>query len=350
MERKIEVGVLGATGMVGQQFVNQLRDHPWFDLRWLGASERSAGKPYQEAVNWIQASAIPESVASRTVHLSKPENGTPRLVFSALEASVAGEIEQAFASAGHFVVSNSKNHRMDADVPLLIPEVNADHAGLIAVQRKNRGWNGAIVTNPNCSTITMVMGLAPLKPFGIKKVIASTMQAISGAGYPGLPSMDIVANVIPYIGGEEEKMQRETQKLLGDFKGDRVEPLDAVVSAHCNRVGVVDGHTVTVSVELEQRPTIAELEASFVSFRGIPQEKSLPTAPKQPVHLMKEPDRPQPRKDALLEQGMAVSVGRVRVCPVLDYKFVVLGHNTIRGAAGAAVLNAELMLSDGLLD
>ncbi len=350
MEKKIEAGVLGATGMVGQQFVNQLRDHPWFDLTWLGASERSAGKPYHEAANWIQDSSIPDSVASRTVHLSKPESGTPRLVFSALDASVAGEIERAFASAGHFVVSNSKNHRMDADVPLLIPEVNADHAGLIAVQRKNRGWSGAIVTNPNCSTIAMVMGLAALKPFGIKKVIASTMQAISGAGYPGLPSMDIMANVIPYIGGEEEKMQQETLKLLGDFKGDRVELLDAVVSAHCNRVGVVDGHTIAVSVELEQKPSIAELEAAFVSFRGAPQEKNLPTAPKQPVHLMRQADRPQPRRDALIEGGMAVSVGRVRQCPVLDYKFVVLGHNTIRGAAGAAALNAELMLTEGLLD
>ena len=350
MEKKIEVGVLGATGMVGQQFVNQLRGHPWFDLTWLGASERSAGKLYHEAANWMQNSSIPESAASRTVQACQPENGAPKLVFSALDASVAGEIEQAFASAGHFIVSNSKNHRMDADVPLLIPEVNADHAGLIAVQRKNRGWSGAIVTNPNCSTIAMVMGLAPLKPFGIKKVIASTMQAISGAGYPGLASMDIVANVIPYIGGEVEKMQCETQKLLGDFKGGRVEPLDAVVSAHCNRVGVVDGHTVAVSVELEQKPAIAELEAAFVSFRGAPQEKNLPTAPKQPVHLMTQPDRPQPRRDALIEQGMAVSVGRVRVCPVLGYKFVVLGHNTIRGAAGAAVLNAELMLSEGLLD
>ena len=350
MEKKIEVGVLGATGMVGQQFVNQLRGHPWFDLTWLGASERSAGKLYHEAANWMQNSSIPESAASRTVQACQPENGAPKLVFSALDASVAGEIEQAFASAGHFIVSNSKNHRMDADVPLLIPEVNADHAGLIAVQRKNRGWSGAIVTNPNCSTIAMVMGLAPLKPFGIKKVIASTMQAISGAGYPGLASMDIVANVIPYIGGEEEKMQCETQKLLGDFKGGRVEPLDAVVSAHCNRVGVVDGHTVAVSVELEQKPAIAELEAAFVSFRGAPQEKNLPTAPKQPVHLMTQPYRPQPRRDALIEQGMAVSVGRVRVCPVLGYKFVVLGHNTIRGAAGAAVLNAELMLSEGLLD
>ena len=350
MEKKTEVGVLGATGMVGQQFVNQLQDHPWFDLTWLGASERSAGKPYHEAASWTQDNPIPESVASRTVHSSTPENGAPQLVFSALDASVAGEIEQAFASAGHFVISNSKNHRMDADVPLLIPEVNADHAGLIAVQRKKRGWKGAIVTNPNCCTITMVMGLAPLRPFGIKKVIASTMQAISGAGYPGLPSMDITANVIPYIGGEEEKMQRETQKLLGDFKGDRVEALDAVVSAHCNRVGVVDGHTITVSVELENKPSIAELEAAFASFRGVPQEKGLPTAPKQPVHLMKQPNRPQPRKDALMEDGMAVSVGRVRECPVLDYKFVVLGHNTIRGAAGAAVLNAELMLTEGLLD
>ena len=349
MENKIEVGVLGATGMVGQQFINQLQGHPWFDLTWLGASERSAGKPYREAASWTLDGDIPASVADRIVHASTPGN-SPRLMFAAMDASVAGPIEQAFAAAGCLIVSNSRNHRMDADVPLLIPEINADHLGLIPIQRKNRGWDGAIVTNPNCSTIAMTMGLAPLKPFGITKVLAATMQAISGAGYPGMPSMDILGNVVPYIGGEESKMESETLKILGDFGGAGVTNLPAVVSAHCNRVGVVDGHTVAVSVSLDQSPSIDELKEAYASFSGVPQQKDLPSAPKQPVHVMAADNRPQPRKDALLEDGMAVSVGRVRECPVLGYKFVVLAHNTIRGAAGAAVLNAELLQSEGLLD
>ena len=349
MENKIEVGVLGATGMVGQQFINQLQGHPWFELTWLGASERSAGKPYREAANWTLDGDMPASVADQIVQACMPAD-SPRLMFSAMDAAVAGPIEQAFAGAGCLIVSNSRNHRMEDDVPLLIPEINADHLGLISIQRKNRGWSGAIVTNPNCSTIAMTMGLAPLKPFGITKILAATMQAISGAGYPGMPSMDIVGNVVPYIGGEEPKMESETQKILGDFSGTGVVNLPAAVSAHCNRVGVVDGHTVAVSVSLDQSPSIDELKEAFASFRGVPQQKDLPTAPKQPVHLMAADDRPQPRKDALIEGGMAVSVGRVRECPVLDYKFVVLAHNTIRGAAGAAVLNAELLRSEGLLD
>ena len=349
MENKIEVGVLGATGMVGQQFINQLRGHPWFELTWLGASERSAGKPYREAANWTLDGDIPASVADQIVQASTPGD-SPKLMFSAMDAGVAGPIEQAFAGAGCVIVSNSRNHRMDVDVPLLIPEINADHLGLIPIQRKNRGWSGAIVTNPNCSTIAMTMGLAPLKPFGITKILAATMQAISGAGYPGMPSMDIVGNVVPYIGGEESKMESETQKILGDFSGERVANLAAAVSAHCNRVGVVDGHTVALSVSLDQSPSIEELKEAFASFRGVPQQRDLPTAPKQPVHVMAADNRPQPRKDALIEGGMAVCVGRVRECPVLDYKFVVLAHNTIRGAAGAAVLNAELLRSEGLLD
>ena len=349
MDRKFEVGVLGATGMVGQRFICQLQNHPWFELTWLAASGRSAGKPYREAANWTLDGAIPDNVADQMVHESKPENA-PKLVFSALDASVAGEIEQAFASAGHFIVSNSRNHRMLADVPLLIPEINADHLGLIPTQRKNHGWSGAIVTNPNCSTITLTMALAPLKPFGIRKILATTMQAISGAGYPGLPSMDIVGNVIPHIGGEEEKMEQETQKILGEFHVDKIEYLPAKMSAHCNRVGVVDGHMVAVSVGLEQIPGVEGLLDAFASFRGVPQKKNLPTAPQRPIHVMEQPNRPQPRKDLLTERGMAVCVGRVRECPVLDYKFVVLGHNTIRGAAGAAVLNAELLLSEGLLN
>lgn len=349
MKGKFEVGVLGATGMVGQQFINQLKGHPWFELAWLGASERSAGKVYREAVNWALDGDIPALVADRIVHESTPADA-PKLIFSAMDASVAGPIEQAFANAGCFIVSNSRNHRMEPDVPLLIPEVNADHLGLIQAQRRNRGWGGAIITNPNCSTITMAMGLAPLKPFGIKTVLATTMQAISGAGYPGMPSMDILGNVVPYIGGEEPKMESETQKILGDLHDGKIDHLDATVSTHCNRVGVVDGHTIAVSVALDRSPAIDELKDAIASFRGLPQEKNLPSAPTQPVHVMTMDNRPQPRKDALLEGGMAVSVGRIRKCNVLGYKFVVLGHNTIRGAAGAAVLNAELLKCQGLLD
>jgi aspartate-semialdehyde dehydrogenase len=261
---------------------------------------------------------------------------------------VATEIERAFAEAGHFVVSNSKNHRMEMDVPLLVPEINADHLQL-AARQQSRGWKGRIVTNPNCSTVALTMGLAPLKKFGITKVIATTMQAVSGAGYPGVPSMDILGNVIPFIGGEEEKMQQETQKILGEFTGGRIEPLDAKVSAHCNRVAVIDGHTVTVSVELSEKPDEKQLRAAFDKFSGLPQERKLPSAPPRPVIYLEEANRPQPRKDAERDRGMTATVGRLRPCPVLDWKFVVLAHNTVRGAAGAAVLNAELMCSEGML-
>ena len=350
MSEKIEVGVLGATGMVGQQFINQLQNHPWFELTWLGASERSAGKTYAEAANWVQDRSIPETIARRTVVEAKPGNGAPKLIFSAMDASVAGEIEQAFAEAGHFIVSNSRNHRMFADVPLLVPEINADHLRLIEVQRKTRGWKGGIVTNPNCSTVALTMGLAPLAPFGIRRVLAVTMQAISGAGYPGLASVDIVANVIPFIKNEEEKMETETQKILGVLNGTSIRPLEAPVSAQCNRVQVIDGHTVAVSVELAEKPGVEGVRRAMADFRGVPQLKNLPTAPKRPVHVLEEENRPQPRRDALRENGMAVSVGRVRECSILDYKFIVLGHNTIRGAAGAAVLNAELLKSEGWLD
>jgi aspartate-semialdehyde dehydrogenase len=288
-------------------------------------------------------------VADLIVEESKPGNA-PRLLFSAMDASVATEIERAFAQAGHVVVSNSKNHRMEQDVPLLVPEVNPDHLKLVPGQQRLRGWRGQIVTNPNCSTVVLTMGLGPLKQFGITRVITTTLQAISGAGYPGVPSMDIMGNVIPYIGGEEEKMQQETQKILGDFRGDRIEPLAAKVSAHCNRVAVVDGHTVTVSVEFSTKPTEADLRHAFDHFSSVPQQRNLPSAPPHPVIYMEEKDRPQPRRDAERERGMAAFIGRLRPCPVLDYKFVALGHNTVRGAAGAAVLNAELMHSEGMLD
>ena len=346
---KIEVGVLGATGMVGQEFITFLQNHPWFEMKWAGASDRSAGKKYREATSWRLDGVMPENVADLTVEESKPGNA-PKLLFSAMDASVATEIERAFAAAGHVVVSNSRNHRMEQDVPLLVPEANPSHLRLIPVQQRNRGWKGQIVTNPNCSTVVLTLALAPLVRFGITRVIATTMQAVSGAGYPGVASLDILSNVVPFIGGEEEKMQQETQKILGDFRGDHVEPLAARVSAHCNRVPVVDGHTVTVSIELAERPSREELLAALTSFAGEPQERKLPSAPPHPVIYMEQADRPQPRRDVERENGMTVFVGRLRPCPALDWKFVAMGHNTVRGAAGAAVLNAELMYSEGLLD
>ncbi len=348
MSSRIEVGVLGATGMVGQNFARLLAGHPMFELTWVGASDRSAGKKYGEATSWRLDGVMPESVANLTVSECKPGNA-PKLVFSSMDANVATEIEQAFAEAGHIVVSNSKNFRMEADVPLLVPEVNADHLGLIEIQRKNRGWKGAIVTNPNCVAVPLAMALAPFKQFGIKKFITTSMQAVSGAGYPGVASMDILGNVIPYIGGEEPKVEEEPLKILGDFKNGAVHDLDAKVSAHCNRVPVIDGHMLTVSVELEQKPTKEELLAAIHSFRGLPQQRNLPSAPPVPLVYMTEDNRPQPRRDGPRDGGMTVFMGRLRPCSIFDWKFVCLGHNTIRGAAGAAVLNAELMQSEGLL-
>jgi aspartate-semialdehyde dehydrogenase len=349
MQTRIQVGILGATGMVGQHFIKFLQGHPWFELTWLGASDRSAGKRYKDAMTWHLPGGVPETVADLTVEESQPGNA-PHLLFSAMDASVATEIERAFARAGHVVVSNSKNHRMEPDVPLLVPEINPDHLKLVPVQQRARGWKGQIVTNPNCSTAGLTMGLAPLAEFGITKVIVTTMQAISGAGYPGVPSMDIMGNVIPFIGGEEEKMEVETQKILGAFRGDHIEPLAARVSAHCNRVAVVDGHTETVSIAFSSKPTEQDLRRAIAGFSGVPQQRNLPSAPPSPVIYLEESNRPQPRKDADRGRGMTASIGRLRPCPVLDWKFVVLSHNTIRGAAGAAVLNAELMHSEGMLD
>jgi aspartate-semialdehyde dehydrogenase len=348
MSSRIEVGVLGATGMVGQNFARLLADHPMFKLTWVGASDRSAGKKYGEATSWRLDGVMPESVANLTVSECKPGNA-PKLVFSSMDANVATEIEQAFAEAGHIVVSNSKNFRMEADVPLLVPEVNADHLGLIEIQRKNRGWKGAIVTNPNCVAVPLAMALAPFKQYGIKKFITTSMQAVSGAGYPGVASMDILGNVIPYIGGEEPKVEEEPLKILGDLKNGLVHNLDAKVSAHCNRVPVIDGHMLTVSVELDQKPTKEALLAAINSFRGLPQQRNLPSAPPVPLVYMTEDNRPQPRRDGPRDGGMTVFMGRLRPCSIFDWKFVCLGHNTIRGAAGAAVLNAELMQSEGLL-
>lgn len=345
--RAIEVGVLGATGVVGQQFVARLSGHPWFRPTWLAASERSEGKAYAEVAPWRLATPIPDELRSVKVEACTPGKG-PRVVFSGLDASVAGDIEGAFAAAGHIVVSNARNFRMDPLVPLLIPEVNADHLGLVTEQRRAKGWQGAIVTNPNCSTVVLAMALAPLRVFDLKAVVVSTMQAVSGAGYPGVPSLDILGNVVPFIGGEEEKMESETLKILGTDGGRTPHP--AVVSAHANRVPVIDGHTMTVSIELAAKPAIDDVIAALRQFRGRPQELQLPTAPNPPIVVAPENNRPQPRLDADRGSGMTVTVGRVRPCKVLHTKMVALGHNTVRGAAGAAILNAELMAAEGFFD
>ncbi|HEV7519059.1 MAG TPA: aspartate-semialdehyde dehydrogenase [Thermoanaerobaculia bacterium] len=355
MEKKIEVGILGATGTVGQRFVQLLENHPWFELTWVAASDRSAGKRYGEAMSWQQAGAPPARVAEMTVEECIPGNG-PRLVFSSMASAQAGEIEAAFAQAGHIVVSNSGHFRMHEDVPLLVPEVNPGHLGLLAVQRRKRAWGdhgGGIITNPNCAAVVIVLPFAALRPFGLKRAVVTTFQAVSGAGYPGVPSLDILGNVIPYIGGDEErKVETETPKILGDFdpgSDDAIRPLPLALSAACNRVPSIDGHMVTASFELDQKVSRAEIAAALTGFRGLPQERALPSAPRQPIHLLPGHDRPQPRRDAGLDKGMGTAVGRLRECPVLGWKFVALSHNVLRGAAGAAVLNAELMRSEGLL-
>jgi aspartate-semialdehyde dehydrogenase len=334
--------------MVGQQFIARLAAHPWFNLRWLAASERSEGKSYADAAPWRLATPMPDACRSTTVDACVPGRG-PKVVFSALDAKAADELEAQFAAAGHIVLSNARSFRMDPLVPLLIPEINADHLGLLPEQRRVRNWSGAIVTNPNCAAVVLAMALAPLRQFGLTRVLVTTMQAVSGAGYPGVPSLDILGNIIPFIGGgEEEKIEQETLKILG-ADGGRA-PLQAAISAQVNRVGVIDGHSMTISVELDSRPPAEALVLAMRGFRGQPQELRLPTAPDPPLNVMGEANRPQPRLDADLGGGMTVSVGRVRACPVLTHKFVALGHNTIRGAAGASVLNAELMKALGLLN
>ncbi len=349
MDGRLDVGILGATGTVGQEFIAELVEHPWFNVTWLAASERSAGRRYGDATTWRLPSALPVSVSEMVVNGCEP-TGAPSLVFSGLDASVAGEVETAFASAGHTVVSNARNHRMAPDVPLLVPEINPDHLQLLGQQTRVRGWSGRIVTNANCSTIVLTMALAPLRRFGLRSVTVSTLQAVSGAGYPGVASLDIVGNVIPFIAGEEEKMESETQKILGSLEDDAVTPHPMTVSAQTTRVPVLHGHTELVSVAFDTEPSIDDVKAAFRGFSGRPQAEGLPSAPPKPVVYLEGPARPQPRLDVDRDRGMTVSVGRLRACPVLDYKFVVLGHNTVRGAAGAALLNAELMRADGLLE
>ena len=344
----IPVGILGATGMVGQQFVSLLADHPWFRVAWLGASQRSEGKPYREAAAWRLSTRLSGDVANMVVENASPGRA-PKLLFSGLDAAVAGDIEAAFAQAGHVVVSNARNYRMEATVPLLIPEINADHLALLSAQAAARKWSGRIVTNPNCATIVISMALAPLRQFGLSAMTVTTLQAISGAGYPGVASWDILGNVIPFIGGEEEKIESETQKILGCLAGDHIDRHQVVISAQTTRVGVQNGHTAAISVRLDQRPPLEAIVDAWRSFKGKPQQLDLPSAPAAPLEYLTEPNRPQPTLDVDRGKGMTVSIGRLRPCPVLDCKFIALGHNTIRGAAGAAILNAELMHVEGLL-
>lgn len=349
MTSTIEVGILGATGMVGQQFLRLLEHHPYFRPVWLAASERSEGRRYEDAAVWRLGGSPPASATGARVEACVPGQG-PRLMFSALDASAATDLEPAFAAAGHVVVSNARSFRMEPDVPLLIPEINPDHLELIPGQRKARGWTGSIVTNPNCSTVVLAMALAPLRRFGIRRVLVTTLQAVSGAGYPGVPSFDIVGNVIPEIAGEESKIESEANKILGELVGGRVQPHPAVMSAHTTRVQVVDGHTMTVSIDFEQPIDATALAEALRAWRGRPQELALPSAPDVPIEVVAGQFRPQPRLDVDRGRGMTVTVGRIRECPVLGMKFVALGHNTVRGAAGAAILNAELMQADGWLE
>ena len=345
---QIEVGILGATGTVGQRFIELLAKHPWFKVTWLGASERSAGKAFRDATPWRLPAELPADVAKLVVEQAAPGNA-PKVMFSGLDSSVAGEVEKAFANAGHIVISNAKNYRQDETVPLMIPEINGEHLKLLTRQQAERGWKGRIVTNPNCSVIALTLALAPLRQFGLTSTLVTTQQAISGAGYPGVASWDILGNVIPFISGEEDKFEPETQKILGRVVNGAIENYPVVVSATATRVPVRDGHTVSASVKFDQKVRPEEIIAAFNGFRGRPQELKLPSAPAQPVVYLQEPNRPQPALDVDRGNGMAVTVGRLRECPVLDYKFVALGHNTIRGAAGAAILNAELMREEGLL-
>jgi len=348
-QQKIPVGILGATGVVGQRFLQMLETHPWFEVAWLAASDRSAGQSYGDAAKWRLKTPVPERVRTMPVSNASPD-GAPRVIFAALDAAIARELEPQFAAAGCAVVSNSSAFRMERNVPLVIPEVNADHVALLEQQCWRKQSGGYIVTNPNCSAIGLVVALAPLhRKFGIQSLFVTTMQAVSGAGYPGVASLDILGNVIPYIAKEEEKMEEETRKLLGTLAGDHVEDAEFAMTAHCNRVAVEDGHTESVSVKLKTKAAPAEVIAAFNEFRSTPQELKLPLAPAQPVIYDSAPDRPQPRFDVDRGNGMTVSVGRLRPCGVLDWKFTVLSHNTIRGAAGAALLNAELLKVQGLL-
>jgi len=346
MKNKFPIGILGATGMVGQRYIQLLERHPWFEITWLAASDRSSGKTYGEAAKWRLDTPLPERIAKMTVSPAEPE-GAPKIIFASIDAAIAQELEPRFAAAGCAVVSNSSAFRMAPNVPLVLPEVNAEHLHLIEEQSWRKESGGYIVTNSNCTVMGPVLALKPIADrFGIEQIFAASMQAVSGAGYPGVASMDILDNVVPYISNEEEKMEEELLKLLGTLDGHVVKPLNARMSASCNRVPVVDGHTVSVSIKLKKPATREEILAAWAEFRPLA-GKQLPSAPDQPVEWAPQPDRPQPRLDRNRGNGMAATVGRLRPCGVLDWKFTVLSHNTIRGAAGATILNAELLASLG---
>ena len=348
---KTRVAILGATGAVGQAFVRLLANHPWFEIAALAASERSAGKSYADATHWLGDEPMPDTIARMAVTACDPAVVDAGIVFSALDASAAGDVEPAFARAGRIVISNAKNYRMEADVPLVIPEVNPDHLDVLPAQREKRGWSGAIVTNGNCSSIPAAMVLAPLhQAFGVRRVFMATMQAVSGAGYPGVPSLDIIGNVIPFINDEEPKIETEINKMLGFVSHGAIRPAPFAISAHANRVPVEHGHTVNLSIEFEQSAGADEVLAVLRDWTGAEEARGLPSAPERPLVLRSEPDRPQPRRDCMTGNGMSVVVGRVRPDPVFHVKLVAMAHNIIRGAAGAAVLDAELMAARGLVN
>ncbi len=347
--KKIPVAVLGATGNVGQRFIQLLENHPWFEVAYVCASERSAGKKYKDVVSWKVSAQIPKNVANLTVRSCVP-NFSATIAFSALDAEVAGPIEQAFAKKGFALISNTKTHRMDPLVPLLIPEVNPEHIKLIDIQKKNRKSKGFIVTNPNCTTIGLTMVLKPLQDaFGVKTVVVTTMQALSGAGYPGVPSLDIIDNIVPFIGGEEHKVETEPLKLLGTYASGAIQDAKINIAAHCNRVAVRDGHTESVTIEFIKKPTVEQVIKVLSGFKGLPQKLKLPSAPKNPIVVLQDENRPQPLLDRDRGNGMVVTVGRIRKSNVFDINLTLLVHNTIRGAAGAAILNAELLEAKGFI-
>ncbi len=352
--RPVKVGVLGATGAVGQRFIQLLENHPWFQVTALGASGRAVGKKYGAAAGWRISSEVPEYARDMAMVEGKPgPDWDCDVIFTSLPAEIAGEIEEEYAAAGYKVFSNSRNHRYDPDVPLMIPEINADHSAMLAHQQKQRGWEqGFIVTNPNCTTIHLALALKPLQDaFGLKKVMVTTMQAVSGAGYPGVPSLDVIDNVMPHDFNEEEKVESEPLKIMGQFDRENLRFVDAdfVISATCTRVAVREGHTESVSVELGRPATLEEVAAALAEFEAAPQRLLLPSAPRRPVILRSEPNRPQVLLDREGEGAMATTVGRLQKCKILDYKFLLVGHNTIRGAAGASILNAELLTAQGLI-
>lgn len=349
IQNKIPVAILGATGMVGQRFVQQLADHPWFTISSIASSERSAGRKYKEACTWLLEGEIPEEISEMTVQPVSP-NLDARIVFSALPADVAREVEPDFAKAGCIVCSNASAFRYEEDVPVIIPEINHDHTALLELQKKKRAWEGLIVTSPNCTTTGIAIPLRPLHDaFGIRKLFVVSMQAISGAGYPGLSFLDIEDNVIPFIGGEEKKIETETHLLLGSMKGDLRVPVSFPISAQANRVSVSEGHTICLSFSLDKKATQDELVNILKKFKGIHGLPELPGSPRQLIIVRDEENRPQPRKDRLVNDGMSISVGRVRPCPILDYRMVTVSHNTLRGAASGSILNAELLVAKGLI-